>query len=58
MKIRKELGSAAVRDLVLQAEARARELPYEKLHEPWTSWRKLTPEDPASEQDDSLASSR
>lgn len=54
MKIRKELGSPAVRDLVLEAVARARELPDVSIRDPdpWTSWRQLTPEEPVSEKDE------
>jgi hypothetical protein len=41
MKLRKELGSEAVRDLVREACARAAELPPVDLRDPWPSYRDL-----------------
>jgi hypothetical protein len=51
MKFRKQLGSPAVRDLILEAKARARELPYESVDDPAPSGRWLDPgdEDPAAQ---------
>lgn len=37
MKIKKELGSEAVRDLVERASARAQELPDRSVRDPWPS---------------------
>jgi hypothetical protein len=37
MKIKKELGSAAVRDLVERASARAQQLPDRSVRDPWPS---------------------
>jgi hypothetical protein len=41
MKLRKELGSEAVQDLIREACARVAELPYEDLRDPWPSYRDL-----------------
>ena len=40
MKLRNELGSAAVRDLVAWAVERARHVPDKTVHEPWPNWRR------------------
>ena len=37
MKIKKELGSDAVRELVERASARARQLPDRSVRDPWPS---------------------
>ena len=37
MKIKKELGSEAVRDLVERASARAQQLPDRSVRDPWPS---------------------
>jgi hypothetical protein len=44
MKLRKEIGSEAVRDIILEARARAAELPRESVRDPWPSYRDLTVE--------------
>lgn len=44
MKLRKELGSEAVRDIILEASARAAAWPHEDLHDPWPSDRHLAVE--------------
>jgi hypothetical protein len=41
MKLRKELGSEAVQDLIREACARVAELPYEDIRDPWPSDRHL-----------------
>ena len=41
MKFRKEFGSEAVRDIILEARARAAELPRIDLRDPWPSDREL-----------------
>jgi hypothetical protein len=41
MKIKKELGSEAVRDLVERASARAQELPDRSVRDPWPSSRRV-----------------
>jgi hypothetical protein len=56
MKFRKQLGSPAVRDLVLEAIARARELPYESFRDPAPSGRWLDPGDDDPVPDASLRS--
>lgn len=37
IKIKKQLGSDAVRDLIERATARARQLPYRSVQDPWPS---------------------
>jgi hypothetical protein len=41
MKLRKEIGSEAVRDIILEARARVAALPPEDLRDPWPSYRSL-----------------
>ena len=44
MKIKKELGSEAVRDLVEEASARAQQLPDRSVRDPWPSSRRVISE--------------
>jgi hypothetical protein len=44
MKLRKEIGSEAVRDIILEARARVAELPPEDIRDPWPSYPDLTVE--------------
>ena len=44
MKLRKELGSEAVQDLIREACARVAELPYEDIRDPWPSYPDLAVE--------------
>jgi hypothetical protein len=44
MKIKKELGSEAVRDLVERASARAQQLPDRSVRDPWPSSRRIISE--------------
>ncbi len=41
MKLRKEIGSEAVRDIIHEARARVAELPPEDIRDPWPSDRRL-----------------
>jgi hypothetical protein len=41
MKLRKELGSEAVRDLILEAQARAATVPDKTVRDPWPDDRLL-----------------
>ena len=41
MKLRKEIGNETVRDIILEARARAAELPRIDLRDPWPSDREL-----------------
>jgi hypothetical protein len=56
MKLRKELGSEAVQDVIREASARAAAWPHVDLHDPWPSDRALlvpaTPAKKESTQDD------
>jgi len=49
MKIKKELGSEAVRELVEQASARAQQLPDRSVRDPWPSSRRVISESLESE---------
>jgi hypothetical protein len=44
MKFRKELGSEAVRELILEASARAATVPDTTVRDPWPSDRRLEAE--------------
>lgn len=44
MKIKKELGSEAVRDLVERASARAQQLPDRSVRDPWPSSHRMISE--------------
>jgi hypothetical protein len=44
VKIKKELGSEAVRDLVERASARAQQLPDRSVRDPWPSSRRVISE--------------
>jgi hypothetical protein len=44
MKLRKELGTDAVRELVQEAKARVESLPDESVRDPWPSSRRLAVE--------------
>jgi hypothetical protein len=44
MKLRKEIGSEAVRDIILEARARVATLPPLDIRDPWPSARDLTVE--------------
>lgn len=44
MRLKQEIGSEAVRDIILQARARVAELPPEDIHDPWPSYRDLNVE--------------
>lgn len=44
MKIKKDLGSEAVRDLVERASARAQQLPDRSVRDPWPSSRRVISE--------------
>lgn len=52
MKIKKELGSDAVRALVERASARAQELPERSVRDPWPSSSRLISESAESENVD------
>jgi hypothetical protein len=41
MKLRKEIGNESVRDIILEARARAAELPYVDIRDPWPNDRLL-----------------
>jgi hypothetical protein len=41
MKLRKEIGSEAVRDIILEARARVATLPPVDIRDPWPSYREL-----------------
>jgi hypothetical protein len=41
MRLKQEIGSEAVRDIILEARARVAELPPEDLRDPWPSYRNL-----------------
>ena len=41
MKIKKQLGSAAVQDLVDEASVRAQQLPRRSVQDPWPSSRRV-----------------
>lgn len=42
MKLKKELGTEAVRDLVVEAATRVQGVPDRSLREPWPSARRVT----------------
>jgi hypothetical protein len=44
MKLRKEIGSEAVRDIILEARARVATLPPMDIRDPWPSYRSLDTE--------------